>query len=87
VALPDTDDLSAAALAQEIRAAAGEYVESVRPFDLYVSPERLGAGRKSLAFELVFRAPDRTLTDTEMDAAMAAVHQRLAALGGEVRRS
>jgi phenylalanyl-tRNA synthetase beta chain len=87
VAVADADDFSAAALAEEIRAAAGPYVESVRPFDLYASPERLGAGRKSLAFELVFRAPDRTLTDTEMDAAMAAVHGRLEALGGEVRRS
>jgi phenylalanyl-tRNA synthetase beta chain len=86
VAVPDTDDFSAAALADEIRRAAGEYVESVRAFDLYINPERLGAGRKSLAFELVFRVPDRTLTDAEVDQAMANVHARLEALGGEVRR-
>jgi phenylalanyl-tRNA synthetase beta chain len=86
VAVPEGEEFSAAALAEEIRAAAGEYVESVRPFDRYVDEARLGAGRKSLAFELVFRAPERTLTEAEMDAAMAAVHGRLEALGGEVRR-
>ncbi len=87
VAVPDTDEFSAAALTAEIRQAAGEHVESVRPFDLYLNHERLGAGRKSVAFELAFRAPGRTLTDTEIDHAMAEVHARLEALGGEVRRS
>ena len=87
VVVPAADEFSAAALTGEIRAAAGEFCESVRPFDLYTNPERLGAGRKSLAFELVFRAPDRTLTDAELDAAMAAVHARLESRGGEVRRS
>ncbi len=86
VVVPDSDEFSAAALVEAIREAAGESVELVRPFDLYVNPERLGAGRKSLAFELVFRRPDRTLTDAEVDAAMAQVHARLEALGGEIRR-
>ncbi|HEY3398783.1 MAG TPA: phenylalanine--tRNA ligase subunit beta [Armatimonadota bacterium] len=85
VTVPDSDEFSAATLTEEIRTTAGEFVESVRPFDLYVSAERLGPGRKSLAFELVFRAAERTLTEEELEAAMTAVHQRLAALGGEIR--
>jgi phenylalanyl-tRNA synthetase beta chain len=84
VTLPEAT--SAAAIAAEIRAAAGEYLESVEPFDLYHDPQRLGAGRKSVAFELAFRAPDRTLTDAELDAAMSSVHARLEAIGGEVRK-
>jgi len=85
VLVPDSDEFSAGRLAAEIRAAAGECVESVEPFDLFVPPGA-GEGRKSVAFELVFRAPDRTLTDEEINAAMTAVHQRLEALGGEVRK-
>jgi phenylalanyl-tRNA synthetase beta chain len=42
-------------------------VESVEVFDVYRSQE-LTEGRKSVAFSLVFRAPDRTLTDAEVNA-------------------
>ncbi len=44
---------------------AGELLEDVRAFDEFRS-EALGAGRKSVAFALRFRAPDRTLTDAEV---------------------
>ena len=86
VAVTDTPEFSAARLEAEIREAAGEFLERVQPFDLYSDPERLGVGKKSLAFELAFRAPDRTLTDEELEAAMARVHARLTELGGEVRK-
>lgn len=87
VVVPESDEFSAAVLTEEIRQAAGSHLELVRPFDVYVNPERLGPGRRSVAFELAFRAPDRTLTETEIEEAMSAVHARLEALGGEVRRS
>ncbi len=35
--------------------------------------ERVPAGKKSVALRLTFRAADRTLTDAEVDAQMAAV--------------
>ena len=41
-----------------LREGAGELLESVRLFDVYGS--QIGEGRKSLAFALRFRAPDRT---------------------------
>jgi phenylalanyl-tRNA synthetase beta chain len=58
-------DITAADIAATLRTAAGELVESVRLFDVYRSGD-LGADRVSLAFTLRFRAPDRTLTDTEI---------------------
>ena len=47
-----------------LREGAGALLESVRLFDVYTG-ERIGEGRKSLAFALRFRAPDRTLTAEE----------------------
>jgi phenylalanyl-tRNA synthetase beta chain len=43
-------------------------LEDVRLFDVYTG-EQAGAGRKSLAYSLRFRAPDRTLTVEETTAA------------------
>jgi phenylalanyl-tRNA synthetase beta chain len=63
-----------------LRAAAGPLLESIRLFDLYVDAERLGADRRSLAFALRFRAPDRTMTLDEAtdlrDTAVAAAVER-----------
>ena len=59
------DDVPAAALARTLGDAAGPVLESVRPFDEYRG-EQLGVGVKSLAFMLVFRAADHTLTDAEV---------------------
>jgi phenylalanyl-tRNA synthetase beta chain len=61
---------------------AGELLEAVRLFDVYTS-EQLGTGRKSLAYKLTFRAPDRTLTVEEAvaarDAAVAVAADRFGA--------
>ena len=47
---------------------------------------RCRAGRKSLAFALRFRAPDRTLTDDEVaEARDGAVAAAVAATGAELR--
>jgi phenylalanyl-tRNA synthetase beta chain len=54
---------------------AGPLLEQVRLFDVYTGAQ-VGDGRRSLAYTLRFRAPDRTLTDAEVlaarDAAVAA---------------
>ena len=61
---------------------AGELLESVRLFDVYAS-DQLGTGRRSLAYKLTFRAPDRTLTVEEAvaarDAAVAVAAERFGA--------
>ncbi|MGX5183704.1 phenylalanine--tRNA ligase subunit beta [Streptomyces avermitilis] len=65
-----------------LREGAGELLESIRLFDVYES-EQLGAGKKSLAYALRFRAADRTLTveeaSTARDAAVALAAERTGA--------
>ena len=48
--------------------------------------ERVPAGKKSVALRLTFRAVTRTLTDTEVDAQMAAVETMLAERVGAAKR-
>jgi phenylalanyl-tRNA synthetase beta chain len=77
---------SAAAVEAGIRAAGGDLLRSVALFDVYTGPP-LTAEERSLAWRLVFSAPDRTLTDDEVDAAVAAIISNLgSAVGGRVRR-
>ncbi|MGP3949095.1 phenylalanine--tRNA ligase subunit beta [Streptomyces sp. 7N604] len=63
-------------------AGAGELLESLRLFDVFTG-EQIGEGKKSLAYALRFRAPDRTLTAEEAsaarDAAVAAAAERAGA--------
>ncbi len=87
VIVPDSDDFSAVRLAAEIAQAGGQFLESVTPFDVYADADQFGAGRRSIAFRLVFRAEDRTLTDEELDGAMAALHRYMEEeIGAEVRK-
>jgi phenylalanyl-tRNA synthetase beta chain len=58
-----------------IRQAGGALLQEARVFDLYTG-ERLGAGRKSVAFALRFGA-DRTLTDSVIDKQVRRVVQAL----------
>ena len=54
-------------------------------FDEYKGPG-VAEGKKSLAFGLTFSVPDRTLTDSEIDATMAKVVNALRqSVGGELR--
>jgi phenylalanyl-tRNA synthetase beta chain len=83
VALVVDADVPAAAVAAALREGAGPLCESVRLFDLYTG-DQVAPGRKSLAFALRFRAPDRTLTEAETavarDAAVAVAAERVGAV-------
>jgi phenylalanyl-tRNA synthetase beta chain len=72
----------AAAVQDALVTGAGPLLETVRLFDEYSSAQ-LGEGRKSLAYKLTFRAPDRTLTGEEAvaarDAAVAEAARRVGA--------
>lgn len=72
-----------AAVRDGASSAVGEIVEELRLFDVYTSPE-LGPDRKSLAFALRLRAPDRTLTAQEAaavrESAVAEAHRRVGAV-------
>jgi phenylalanyl-tRNA synthetase beta chain len=55
-------------------------VERVSVFDVYQGPG-LPEGKKSIAFSLVFRASDRTLTDSEVNTAFGKIQQAIIADG------
>ncbi|MGW0562412.1 phenylalanine--tRNA ligase subunit beta [Streptomyces sp. NPDC003016] len=78
VALVVSDGVPSADVEAALREGAGGLLESLRLFDVFTG-EQLGAGRKSLAYALRFRAADRTLTVEEATAARDAA----VALAGE----
>jgi phenylalanyl-tRNA synthetase beta chain len=85
VALVVDDSVHAAQVEQALRVGAGELLESIRLFDVFTGPQ-VGEGKKSLAFALRFRAPDRTLTESETAAARDAAVAAAAEAVGAVQR-
>jgi phenylalanyl-tRNA synthetase beta chain len=59
-------------LERTIRKAGKQLLAGVRLFDLYEG-ERIEAGRKSLAYSLIYRSDERTLKDDEVNAAHAEI--------------
>ncbi len=72
VALVVKDDIRAGEVEGAVKTAAGPLAEGVKLFDRFVGGQ-IPAGFSSLAFHVVYRAPDRTLTDAEVDSAHANV--------------
>lgn len=85
VALVVDATVPVAAVEAALRDGAGELLESVRLFDVYTG-EQIADGKKSLAFALRFRAPDRTLTEAETSAARDAAVTAAAERTGAVQR-
>ena len=68
IAVVVTEPLPAAEVAAALREAAGELVEDVSLFDLYRGAP-VPPGHKSLAFHVVYRDREATLTDARVDEA------------------
>lgn len=85
VALVVDRDVVAGDVKATLAEGAGELLESVELFDVYVG-QGIEEGKKSLAFALRFRAPDRTLTADEASAARAAATELAAQRHGAVQR-
>lgn len=85
LALVVDEKVTAESVADAVRAGAGALLEDISLFDVYTGPQ-VGEGRKSLAFALRFRAPDRTLTEDEASAARDAAVSRAGAIVGAVLR-
>ncbi|MFW5419387.1 phenylalanine--tRNA ligase subunit beta [Nocardiopsis sp. CNT-189] len=85
VALVVASETPAGEVEAALRDGAGELLEEVRLFDVYTG-EQAGEGRKSLAYALRFRAPDRTLTAEEAGAARDAAVAEAARRTGAVLR-
>ncbi|MDO4686333.1 MAG: phenylalanine--tRNA ligase subunit beta [Corynebacterium sp.] len=85
LALVVDEEVPAESVRRAVAEGAGELLESVELFDIYRS-ENLGEGKKSLAFSLRFRAPDRTLTDDECNTTrLAAADAAKDAYGADMR--
>ena len=73
-------------LVQRMKSAGGKLLDTVELFDVYRDEKRLGAGKKSMAYKLVYRAADRTLTSQEVDKAHNKLVQKVCgATGAEIR--
>ena len=73
-------------LTQVMTSAGGKLLSSIHLFDVYRDADRLGAGKKSMAYALEYRSADKTLTTEEANKQ----HERLikkvcGATGAEVR--
>ena len=78
------DEIPAASLEKAIRTGAGKLLEKVELFDVYKGPS-VAPGKKSVAYSMTLRAPDRTLTVEECDKAVAKVLKELEKLGARLR--
>ncbi|MEQ4567879.1 phenylalanine--tRNA ligase subunit beta [Paenarthrobacter sp. CAP02] len=85
VALVVPQDVPADQVLAALREGAGELLEDVALFDVYVGPG-IEEGKKSLAFGLRFRANDRTLTADEASEARASAVAVAAERFGAVQR-
>jgi phenylalanyl-tRNA synthetase beta chain len=84
VALIVDGTVAAGDVQNALRAGAGNLLESITLFDRY---DKIGDGKISLAFSLVFRANDRTLTGAEITEAREAAVAEAAKRTGAVLRS
>ncbi len=69
-------NVPAAEIHRTIKEAGGNSLESLRAFDEYRG-DQAGEGRKSIAFTLTFRSPERTLTDAEVEKVLSEIRKRL----------
>ncbi len=75
----------AAQVASVIRAAGGKTLTELRLFDVYRG-EKIGAGKKSLAYSLTYQDPERTLTSEEASRVRQRIVRRLEQeLGAKLR--
>ena len=83
LALVVDENIAASDVEAALRSGAGELLESITLFDRY---DKLGDGKVSLAFTMVFRAKDRTLTADEVSQyRTAAAEAALKSCGASVR--
>lgn len=85
IAVVVNSDLPASEIERAIRSEGGDLLESARIFDVYQG-EPLGAGSKSIAVSMDFRAPGATLTQEQVNGIMQRIVQRLTKdLGASLR--
>ena len=86
IALVCAEELAVGELEKAIAEAVGRYLEKVELFDVYRG-EQIEKGKKSVAFNIVMRNYEETMTTEQADAAMKRVFKALAKLGAELREA
>jgi phenylalanyl-tRNA synthetase beta chain len=84
IALWSNNNLSQDEILELIRSEAGPLLVRDRLFDIF-NKEVDGVAKTSYAFNLVFQAYDRTLSDVEINGVMARIAEALTKKGLEVR--
>ncbi len=86
LALVVDESLPAERVAEQIRRMGGKVVREVRLFDVYRG-EKVGAGKKSLAYSITYQASDRTLSDKDVAGLRAYILRKLEQeLGAKLRQ-
>ncbi len=80
-----TKDILAGQVEEIIEKKGGENLESYSLFDIYEGSQ-IKEGYKSVAYSIVFRAKDKTLSDVEVSEAMGRIVKALEAIGIELRK-
>ncbi len=84
VALVCGEEIESARIEQKIREGCGDILEAARVFDVYRG-DKVAAGKKSIAYSLVLRDSEKTLTDEHADEAIRKTLALLAADGITLR--
>ncbi|MDE7208448.1 MAG: hypothetical protein K2O31_01040 [Clostridia bacterium] len=69
-----------------VRKGGGNLLVDTNIFDIYRNESAIGKGKKSVAISLVFRLPDRTLTDDEVNAKINRILTKLSSEFSAVQR-
>jgi len=85
IAVVVDEDVPAGKVEETIRQGGGKLLAGLRLFDIFRG-EQIGAGKKSMAYNLTYQAPDRTLTDKDAAGVRARIIRRLEQeLGAKLR--
>lgn len=80
------EEIEVASIAAVMKKAGGKNVEKVELFDIYRGPQ-VGENKKSVAFSVMLRCSDRTMTDEEADSVKSKITKALSERFGIVLRS
>ena len=78
------EDIPVLTLEKEIAKAAGKLLEEVKLFDVYQG-KQIEAGKKSVAFNIVMRSAEATLTEEQINSVMKKSIEALASIGATLR--
>jgi len=76
IAMVVSEDVTVKQIENVIKQNAGQYLESVKLFDVYQG-KQIGKGLKSVAYSITFRAADKTLVEQDVTEAMKQILEHL----------